>query len=255
MLASLLRDARRASCALLAVMLASSFVPRLAAAHDPRVSALARPGASLVRIAGGASPVYAVAPAPGAEAAPTAIYLHGIRGRPENGCPWFASEAFGWLVCPAATHAHGDGTFSWARSPANGLMADNAEALAAARGAHSGPSVLVGFSQGAHVAARLAAERPSRYRALVLIGASVPLDAAVLVRSGVGRVGLVAGDYDAASAPMRRAVGALGEAGVAVRFVSLGRVGHTYVPETPTHAAALTEVLAWAARPVGAPGS
>ena len=195
-------------------------------------------------VVGGAG---AVPPRAGGEQAPTAIYLHGIQGRPENGCPWVGSDAFGWLVCPNATIANGNGTFSWAWSSADTAVITRAEALARARGATDGPPVLVGFSQGAYIAARIATERPGRYRALVLIGADVPLDGRSLARAGVTRVALLAGDHDGASLPMRRAANTLAAAGIDARFTSLGRAGHTYVPETADHAARLSAALRWAA--------
>lgn len=250
------RGARSARVAGFALAVTSFFVPGSADARDPRgASALSPPTATLVRLEGGKTPTFGVSPAPGKERAPTAIYLHGIQGKPENGCPWFAGGPFGWLVCPAATRALGGGTFSWAWTSDDAAVIASAEGLARSQGAPREPPVVVGFSQGAYVAAHLVAAGGVRYRALVLIGADVVLDARSLNGAGVSRVALAAGDNDAASPGMRRTAKALAAEGVDATFVSLGRAGHTYVPETPERLAALTAALTWAAAAAGAPAS
>ena len=45
----------------------------------------------------------------------TVVYLHGLHGRPENGCPWFRGGAseLGWLVCPEGAVHDANGTASW----------------------------------------------------------------------------------------------------------------------------------------------
>lgn len=176
----------------------------------------------------------------------TVVYLHGIHGRPENGCPWFreGSSELGWLVCPAANERLPNGTFSWAGTAADQrAVIARAERAAAAegRGAES-PSVLVGFSQGAFVAMDLVHGRLGRYRGLVLIGADVAPTRAMLEASGVARVVLAAGDLDGASGPMKRATERLRAQGMDARFVSLGRIGHSY--ET-TEKEALRDAIVW----------
>lgn len=249
MLTLRVRGVMTAKLAVVALVMTSSLVdPRSAIAHDPvGAPTLAPSKSTLTKLDSSKTPIFAIEPAPDHPGAPTAIYLHGIHGRPENGCPWFGSHAFGWLVCPAASRAHDNGTFSWTSTSDDNVVVDRAESLARARGASDAPAVLVGFSQGAYVAARMATERHGRYHAIVLIGADVTLDPRAIESAGIVRVALLAGDYDAASGPMRRTAKDLSTAGVDSRFVSLGKVGHTYVPESATHAASLAETLGWVA--------
>lgn len=176
----------------------------------------------------------------------TVVYLHGIHGLPANGCPWLRSGAseLGWLVCPEANQQLANGTFSWGGTVASQhAVVARAERAAQANGADPGAAnVLVGFSQGAYVALDLVHARLGRYRGLVLIGADVTPSRAMLEASGVSRIVLAAGDLDGASAPMRRAAEQLRRHGMEARFVSLGRIGHSY--ET-TEKEALREAIVW----------
>jgi predicted esterase len=177
----------------------------------------------------------------------TVVYLHGIHGRAENGCPWLREGAseLGWLVCPDANQHLANDTFSWAGTAVEQHeVVARAERAAQAQGADpESPSVLVGFSQGAYVAIDLAHGHLGQYRGLVLIGADVAPSRAMLESSGVGRVVLAAGDLDAASGPMQRAAEHLQREGMDARFVSLGRIGHSY--ET-TNKEALRDAIVWA---------
>src|SRR5205814_9579966 len=128
--------------------------------------------------------VVAPREAPEAAARPAVVYLHGMCGEPQNGCPWFAEGAssFGWLVCPRAnatcgTPGVGSPTGpSWSGSPAERRATVDA-ALAAAAREHPNEidlgarTVLVGFSQGAYLALDLALATPAKYKGLLLIGA------------------------------------------------------------------------------------
>lgn len=207
------------------------------------------PGAGLLafpprRVAGS----HGEAGSPLAPRAPLAVvYLHGVHGLPQNGCPWLRDGAseIGWLLCPRANERLSNGTYSW-----GGTIADQravvarAERVAHARGVTPGTAgVIVGFSQGAYVALDLVRARLGRYRGLVLIGASVEPSRAELGAAGVDRIVLAAGDLDAAAGPMRRAAERLRREGAHVRFVSLGAIGHSY--ETP-HREALADAIAWA---------
>jgi len=177
----------------------------------------------------------------------TVVYLHGIHGRAENGCPWLreGSSELGWLVCPEANEHLANDTFSWAGTVADQrAVVARAERAAQAQGADPElASVLVGFSQGAYVALDLVHGQLGRYRGLVLIGADVAPSRAMLDASGVGRVVLAAGDLDGASGPMRRAAEHLRHEGADARFVSLGHIGHSY--ET-TDKEALRDAIVWA---------
>lgn len=177
----------------------------------------------------------------------TVVYLHGIHGRAENGCPWLreGSSELGWLVCPQANEHLANDTFSWAGTAAEQrAVVARAERAAQAQGADAdSASVLVGFSQGAFVALDLVHGRLGSYRGLVLIGADVAPSRAMLDAAGVGRIVLAAGDLDGASGPMKRAAEHLRREGMDARFVSLGRIGHSY--ET-TEKEGLRDAIVWA---------
>lgn len=193
-------------------------------------------------------PATASVPAPSRPI--TVVYLHGVHGRAENGCPWLrdgASEV-GWLVCPDANAHLANDTFSWSGTVAERhAVVARAERAAQAQGADPGRAgVLVGFSQGAYVALELVRARLGRHRGLVLIGADVEPSREVLAAAGVDRIVLAAGDLDGASASMRRAAERLRREGVAVRFVTLGRIGHSYQVSEPGPKEALRDAIAWA---------
>jgi predicted esterase len=177
----------------------------------------------------------------------TVVYLHGVHGRAENGCPWLRAGAseLGWLVCPEANEHLSNDTFSWAGSVTDQrAVVARAERAAQAQGADpASPGVLVGFSQGAYVALDLVHAGLGRYRGLVLIGAEVEPSREVLVAGGIDRIVLAAGDLDGASLPMRRSAERLRARGLDVRFVSLGHIGHSY--ET-TDREGLRDAIAWA---------
>ncbi len=107
-----------------------------------------------------------------------------------------------------------------------------------------GADILVGFSRGAFVARDVAYARPGRYRGLVLIGAALSPEPALLRANGVRRVVLAAGDHDSAAPTMRAARDKLVRGGVEARFVSLGPVFHTLPDDT---ASRLAESLRWVA--------
>jgi hypothetical protein len=173
----------------------------------------------------------------------TVVYLHGIHGRAENGCPYFrdGARALGWLVCPEANAVEAPG-FTWAGSPRD-VRAIVARAEQATGAADASPGVLVGFSQGAYVALDLVHVRLGSYRGLVLLGAAVAPSAADLRAAGVTRVVLGAGTRDGSYAPLLATAARLRREGVDVRFVSLGAVGHTYAAEDP---ATLTRAILFA---------
>lgn len=192
-------------------------------------------------------PLLAYPPRAKDEKAITVVYLHGIHGLPQNGCPWLregASEV-GWLVCPAASSPLPNGTFSWggplADQHAVVARAERAAQRAGADGASA--NVLVGFSQGSYLAVDLVNHHLGSYRGLVLLAADVELSAAALREAGVTRVALGAGQLDGSYAPLRRTAERLRSDGLDVRFVDLGAIGHTY---QTTETAALAGAIAWA---------
>ena len=158
--------------------------------------------------------VMAYAPSPAAPL--TVVYLHGMRGKATNGCPYMkdgASEV-GWLVCPRADVRKGDGTAQWSLDVrANGAVVNGALASARARGASAEPGVAVGFSQGGYVTLDLVKSGEAHFRGLVLIAApEAHPTAAKLHAAGVQRVVLAAPGgatrRTSRSSPMRSACSA-----------------------------------------------
>lgn len=215
--------------------------------QDPGVRGKYRSSPLALRDAQGT--ILAFPPRPTTTRPLTVVYLHGIHGRAENGCPWLRDGAseIGWLVCPSANAPLANGTFSWGGTVAEQrAVVARAERAAQAEGADAeGANVLVGFSQGAFVALDLVRARLGRYRGLVLIGADVEPARASLDQAGVGRIVLAAGALDASFGPLQRAAARLRREGMDVRFVDLGRIGHTY---QTTDKEAFRDAIAWAGR-------
>lgn len=181
-------------------------------------------------------------PVPG----PPVVLLHGICGEPLNSCSVFADVTGGELVCARADLSCPNGGAMW-----SGGAGAIARIETAVRGAAvttggrvdpSAPRVLVGFSQGAYVAMRALHAQPHRYPAVLLIGAFVKPTRAELEAAGVVRIALAAGDFDGSSPTMRASAERLRAEGFDARFVSLGRVGHTYVADDPKK---LADAVAW----------
>lgn len=192
--------------------------------------------------------LLAFPPAASAPSRPmTVVYLHGVHGRPENGCPWFRGGAseLGWLVCPEGVQRDANGTASWGGNVLDqSMVVSRALRAAEERGASSEPGVAVGFSQGGYVALDLVKTRQARFRGLVLIAAPEAHPSAQKLRAlGVARVALAAGSEDAAYAPLVEDAKRLQHEGMDTRFYDLGRVGHTYAAEDAT---TLREAIAWA---------
>lgn len=192
--------------------------------------------------------ILAYPPASSAASEPmTVVYLHGMRGRAENGCPWLRSGAseLGWLVCPRAARDEGNGAASWGGDVLEqSAIVTRALRAAEEQGASSSAGVAVGFSQGGYVALDLVKTHLAHFRGLVLIAAPEAHPSAQKLReAGVERVALASGQLDAAYAPLVEDAKRLAREGMNVRFYDLGRVGHTYVAEETT---TLSEAIAWA---------
>ena len=201
-----------------------------------------------LRAEDGGRDLLAYPPSASAAARPmTVVYLHGIRGRPENGCPWFRGGAseLGWLVCPEGAVHHANGTASWGGDVfAQSTVVSRALRAARERGASNEPGVAVGFSQGGYVALDLVKTGQARFRGLVLISAPEAHPSAQRLReSGGVRGGRAAGSVDAAYSPLAEDAKRLQREGMEARFFDLGRVGHTYAAEDT---ATLREAIAWA---------
>lgn len=186
----------------------------------------------------GAVKTFAYPPRDTSAPRPAVVYLHGRCGAATNGCPHFEPgvAGFGWLVCPPATQRCADGGVSWSGSTSQKQAIVDA-AIGAVAASFPGsvdvaaPSVVIGFSQGAYVAVDIVRERPGKYMGMLLIGAEITTTAEALSAAGVKRVVLAAGVYDGARPAMEAEARKLTADGFAARFVSLGTVGHTYVPD------------------------
>jgi predicted esterase len=177
----------------------------------------------------------------------TVVYLHGVHGRAENGCPWLRSGAseLGWLVCPEASVRDEGGTASWGGDVfAQSAVVSNALRAAQQNGASSEPGVAVGFSQGSYVALDLVKTRLAHFRGLVLLAAPEAHPSAERLRAaGIVRIALGAGSLDAAYGPLVEDTKRLASEGIEARFFDLGKIGHTYAAENPE---TLREAITWA---------
>ena len=164
-------------------------------------------------------------------AAPVVMMLHGMCGDPVSSCSAFheAGREGSWLMCPAGNVRCGD-SWDWTgEGERKARHLDAADRLLRERYGQQvseGSDILIGFSRGAFVARDVAYARPGRYRGLVLIGAALEPDPARLRRSGIERVVLASGAYDAARPVMLRATTRLQRGGVEARFVSTGAIWH-----------------------------
>jgi pimeloyl-ACP methyl ester carboxylesterase len=178
------------------------------------------------------------------------VMLHGMCSVPEAECPSFVDGAtpYGWLVCPRGPSpcADADGA-SWVWPfdlNAQGIE----ETLARVRELHPGEvdvsrgRVLVGFSLGALAAMQLAHDGNGRYAGLVLVGAEVYPNAALLSEAGVLRVVMAAGEQDMMRAHMVQQAALLDAQGIPTRFISLGDVGHAYPDDIDER---MAEAIAW----------
>jgi predicted esterase len=191
--------------------------------------------------------VLAFGPSSRAPAVPAAVvYLHGRSGLAAKGCPWLREGAtdLGWLVCPTGVRTDERGLSSWGADLfAQRDVIEDAFRAARLSGAASDRRVVVGFSQGSHVANDLVRCGLGRFTGLVLLGADLHASPERLRDAGVTRVVLGAGSGDPAYAPAKEEVARLAKLGVDARFVDLGAVGHTYAA---ANADALTDAIRWA---------
>ena len=180
---------------------------------------------------------------------PVFVYLHGIVGGPERGCAEFAHSVptYGWLVCPHANVREGQ-RYSWGGSLSE-QWAVVQDALAQVSQEPEvdprAPVVLLGFSQGAYLAAQLVTAYPNRIRAVLFVGANVRPSKDALGKAGVKKVGFAAGLYDETHSYLNESARQLEQAGYPAQFRSLGKVGHTYVGDA--QARAIDSLVSWMA--------
>jgi predicted esterase len=217
-------------------------VRRVEGGHATAAGALAEGGAprsksALVRLAPDLVAYVGETGEPRGPRAPVVVYLHGVHGRPENGCPWMHATG-GWLLCPRADLVHEGGTASWSGSRTSDVLAR------ATRAAGAPATVLVGFSQGAYEVDALLRRHAVRARGIVLLAADVAPEAEALRAAGVRRIALGAGELDPSFAVLRASAARLARDGIEVRLVSLGGVGHVYIADDPS---VLRDAIRWVA--------
>jgi predicted esterase len=181
---------------------------------------------------------------------PVFVYLHGIDGTPEKGCKEFVRSvnSYGWLVCPRANIVSQTRGYSW-----GGTMQSQWQTVQSALESiaqepevdRNAPVVLLGFSQGALVAADFIRAYPKKIRAAVFVGGAVRFTKSELETAGVSKVGFAAGENDGAYAYMTTSAKTLELANYAVQFRGLGKVGHTYVGES--EASSIDSLVSWIA--------
>jgi predicted esterase len=180
---------------------------------------------------------------------PAIVYLHGMWASPEDSCPYFerAARPRGFLVCPRGNAPLGGG-FMWRGSyetiaPRLAEALDAAEALAPGSLDRTHDGTLMGFSSGAAFAVKIALAEPGRWSGLVLMAMDLHLDVPRLRAAGVRRVLFAAADDDGSRPGMQREAARVDAAGIAARFVSLGRVGHHFAVDMEEK---MDAAVAWA---------
>jgi predicted esterase len=179
------------------------------------------------------------------------VALHGMCGRPENLCRYFAEQVTRseHLVCPRATQRCEAGGSSW---PQAGFAAQieravqRARAVLGDRADESHGRTLVGYSLGALRALELAQRGAGQYPRVMLIGAKISPSAKLLRENGVERLLLSAGSRDMMHDHMQRESRRLLRTGFTTRFLDLGPVGHAF---DPSFAQYLPEALGWLHKP------
>ncbi len=180
---------------------------------------------------------------------PVIVMLHGMCDTPDNECNAFypAATGAGFLVCPRANGACSNGGAMWRGSPESkrALIDDSLAALGTEFGSSAivdHDATLIGFSQGAYLAVDMVKRGKGPWSSLILIGASVEIDARSLREAGIRRILLAAGDYDGANPAMQKATRELVRAEVEAKFASLGPVGHQFAPDMNGW---MKDALAW----------
>jgi len=179
--------------------------------------------------------------------APVTVMLHGMCNAPEWECPYFADavQNTSWLICPRASiRCDGGGAiWSW-KNKAETVEA----AVARVRARYPGSldettgRTLMGFSLGAIAGMDLAHFGAGRWSSVILIGAKVRPNAALLRRSGVKRLLMVAGEYDMMRSDMFQQTRRLRRQGFRSAFFSLGKIGHAFPSDMNDRVA---RALAW----------
>jgi pimeloyl-ACP methyl ester carboxylesterase len=146
---------------------------------------------------------------------------------------------------------HGYRSWTWNLDRTNARVDAGFRAGGAVGAVENGAVIAIGYSQGALVAEALAAEYPSKYRRLILIGSPRPVNAQGL--SALEGAALMAGTFDNRSR-MKEDRDALERVGVPATFIEIPNARHGQLLEGER---VMNEALTWleqhAKRSDGAP--
>ncbi|HEU4539115.1 MAG TPA: hypothetical protein VFS00_33570, partial [Polyangiaceae bacterium] len=182
--------------------------------------------------------VFVTPPLGATDARPVIVALHGIQDRAEWACGEWRGAAGPrpFVLCPRGVPSAGvprsAGVFAHA-GPAQTRREIDAglRALRARFGAHvaEGPLLLVGFSLGANVGARIAIDDPATFPRLVLVeggdGPWTPPSARAFARGGGQRV-LFGCSQGGCRQTVKAPMSALRAAGVGTELAYAGNIGH-----------------------------
>jgi hypothetical protein len=194
--------------------------------------------------------VYFLAPhAPGKQR--LMAMLHGMCNPPGYTCGLWAETAkdLGFLVCPTGDGSCGPAMYNaptWIE-PDSKIDEDLELSIAKVDALYPGEldrkdAVLLGFSRGAYVGAKLAAAHPGRWPYLVLIEANVQLSKKMLTDAGVRAVALMAGEIGGQIAGERKTEKALIAEGFPAKLWVMRKAGHHYSDDIE---ALMREAMAW----------
>jgi pimeloyl-ACP methyl ester carboxylesterase len=172
------------------------------------------------------------------EARPVVVALHGIQDRAEWACGEWRGAAgpLPFVLCPRGVPSAGvprsAGVFAHAGAAQTRREIDaGLRALRNRFGAHvaEGPSILVGFSLGANVGARIALDEPRAFPRLVLVEGSnaawTPASALAFAKAGGQRV-LFGCSQGGCRQTVKGPMAALRAAGVGSELADAGNIGH-----------------------------
>jgi predicted esterase len=231
------------------IIVRETFVPP--APPVPSVEPLPEGRTTLVAEGGNGVEVYPPLAAPSREA-PLVVFLHATCMQPLDVCDFWneGGRAKSFLVCPAGP-ARCAGEPDWAGTPK--VKAAALDAALAQVDAKFGPhidhrrgDVLIGWSRGAFAARDILYTGTARFRGVILLSAALSPKPSLFKAAGIRRAVLATGDLDGSRTTMLHAVDRLNAAGIATKFVSLGRIGH-WLPRDL--ADTLRDAIAWVTAP------
>lgn len=178
--------------------------------------------------------------------------LHGVCNPPGYTCGLWAETAkdLGFLVCPTGDGSCGPSMYNaptW-NEPDTKIDEDLELSIGKVDAIYPGEldrkdGVLLGFSRGAYVGAKIAATHPGRWPYLVLIEADVKLSKKMLDAAGVRAVALIAGEIGGQIAGERKTEKALVAEGYPAKLWVMRKAGHHYSDDIET---VMREAIDWA---------